>query len=174
MKKSDAILCAHFYCIPALCACISTLFKHFLCAFLLFPSTFLRAHFYCVQHCRRAFLLRCSTLCMHFCCVCMCLYVCVCMRLYVLYCMCLYVFVCVCMCFVCVCIFYVLMCLYVFVCVCMCLRSINSFFFTSISTVFQHFCLSQLDLPVCTIVQRTCAEKATCACDLISIAHWSY
>ena len=35
-------------------------------------------------------------------------------------------------------------------------------------------CLSQLDLPVCTIVQRTCAEKATCACDLISIAHWSY
>ena len=84
---------AHFYCIPALCACISTMFKHFLCAFLLFPSTFLRAHFYCVQHCRRAFLLRCSTLCMHFCCVCMCLYVCVCMRLYVLYCMCLYVFV---------------------------------------------------------------------------------
>ena len=35
-------------------------------------------------------------------------------------------------------------------------------------------CLSQLDLPVCTIVQRTCAQKATCACDLISIAHWSY
>ena len=117
----------HFYYVPVLFyvhiptvfqhlhACISTMFKHFLCAFLLFPSTFLRAHFYCVQHCRRAFLLRCSTLCMHFCCVCMCLYVCVCMRLYVLYCMCLYVFVCVCMClyvFYCVC-----MCLYVFVCV---------------------------------------------------------
>ena len=27
---------AHFYCIPALCACISIMFNHFLCAFLLF------------------------------------------------------------------------------------------------------------------------------------------
>ena len=43
-----------------------------------------------------------------------------------------------------------------------------------ISGVSGGVCLSQLDLPVCTIVQRTCAEKATCACDLISIAHWSY
>ena len=78
--------------------------------------------------------------------------------------------------FVCVCIFYVLMCLYVFVCVCVCVWDPSTLFFfvTSISTVFQHFCPSQLDLPVCTIVQRTCAEKATCACDLISIAHWSY
>ena len=39
-----------------------------------------------------------------------------------------------------------------------------------ISGVSGGVCLSQLDLPVCTIVQRTCAEKATCACDLISIA----
>ena len=45
---------------------------------------------------------------------------------------------------------------------------------TLISGVSGGVCLSQLDLPVCTIVQRTCAEKATCACDLISIAHWSY
>ena len=40
--------CAHFYCVPALSACISTMFKPFLCAVLLIPSTFLCAHFYCI------------------------------------------------------------------------------------------------------------------------------
>ena len=62
---------AHFYCIPALCACISTMFKHFLCAFLLFFNCFpalVTVHFHCFgrlsglfwtvfQHCLRAFLL---------------------------------------------------------------------------------------------------------------------
>ena len=135
----------HFYYVAALFACISAVFV-------------------------------CVCMCV-FVCVCMCCIVCVCMCLYEFVCalLCLYVFVCVCMCFVCVCIFYVLMCLYVLVCMCVYVSEIHQlFFFTSISTVFQHFCLSQLDLPVCTIVQRTCAEKATCACDLISIAHWSY
>ena len=40
--------CAHFYCVPALSACISTMFKPFLCAVLLILSTFLCAHFYCI------------------------------------------------------------------------------------------------------------------------------
>ena len=53
---------AHFYCIPALCACISTMFKHFLCAFLLFPSTFFRAHPYCIP----ALPARISTMIQHF------------------------------------------------------------------------------------------------------------
>ena len=70
----------HFYYVPVLFyvriptvfqhlpAYISTMFKHFLCAFLLFPSTFCRAHSYCIpalgacistpiQHFMRAFLL---------------------------------------------------------------------------------------------------------------------
>ena len=163
----SSTFCVHFYYFPALFSVrISTVFStvgvHFYYVAALFAC--ISAVFVCVCMCV-------------FVCVCMCCIVCVCMCLYEFVCalLCLYVFVCVCMCFVCVCIFYVLMCLYVFVCMCVYVSEIHQlFFFTSISTVFQHFCLSQLDLPVCTIVQRTCAEKVTCACDLISIAHWSY
>ena len=41
-------LCAHFYCVPALSACISIALQHSLHAFLLYPSTIF-------QHCMRAF-----------------------------------------------------------------------------------------------------------------------
>ena len=64
----------HFYYVPVLFyvhiptvfqhlhACISTMFKHFLCAFLLFPSTFFRAHPYCIP----ALPARISTMIQHF------------------------------------------------------------------------------------------------------------
>ena len=168
-------VCVHFYSFQALSVCISIISQHFSpCAFLL-CSALSACISTTLQHSLHAFLL--------------CLYVFVCVCLYAFVCVVLYVFVCVCMCstvFVCVCmcLYVFCMCLYflrldVFVCVCMCVcvyvsETHQLFFFTSISTVFQHFCLSQLDLPVCTIVQRTCAQKATCACGLISIAHWSY
>ena len=45
---------AHFYCVPALSACISIALQHSLHAFLLYPSTVF-------QHCMRAFLLYSST-----------------------------------------------------------------------------------------------------------------
>ena len=66
----STFLCAHPYGIPALSACIPTNLQHSLHAFFL--------HVYCMwtfvsvristvfQHCRRAFLLHCSTLCMLF------------------------------------------------------------------------------------------------------------
>ena len=41
---------AHFYCVPALSACISIALQHSLHAFLLYPSTIF-------QHCMRAFLI---------------------------------------------------------------------------------------------------------------------
>ena len=171
-------VCVHFYSFQALSVCISIISQHFSpCAFLL-CSALSACISTTLQHSLHAFLL-----CLYvFVCVCLYAFVCVVLYVFVCVCMSLYVFYCVCMClYVFVCVLYVFVfstswcvCMCLYVCVCMCLRSINSFFFTSISTVFQHFCLSQLDLPVCTIVQRTCAEKATCACDLISIAHWSY
>ena len=61
-------LCAHFYCVPALSACISIALQHSLHAFLLYPSTVF-------QHCMRAFLLYSSTFLVAFTHVCMCLYV---------------------------------------------------------------------------------------------------
>ena len=59
LSCSSTFLCAHPYCIPALHACTSTMFKHFLarisivskhfplCAFLLCSST-VGVHFYCI------------------------------------------------------------------------------------------------------------------------------
>ena len=87
---------AHFYCVPALSACISIALQHSLHAFLLYPSTIF-------QHCMRAFLsifkhfsgcIYIVLYCMYVCIVCvlycivwtqcMCCIVCVCMCLYVL------------------------------------------------------------------------------------------
>ena len=59
---------AHFYCVPALSACISIALQHSLHAFLLYPSTIF-------QHCMRAFLIYSSTFLVAFTHVCMCLYV---------------------------------------------------------------------------------------------------
>ena len=90
-------LCAHFYCVPALSACISIALQHSLHAFLLYPSTIF-------QHCMRAFLsiFKHFSGCIYI--VLYCMYVCIVCVLYciVLYehsvCVVLYVFVCVCMC----------------------------------------------------------------------------
>ena len=55
-------VCVHFYCIPALCACISIMFKHFSACISIMFQHFLCAHSYCIP----ALLACISTMLKHF------------------------------------------------------------------------------------------------------------